>query len=63
MTVPDVTGMKQDDGGRPLQAAGLKAEATKFLGNKVRQQQPRPAQVVEQGSTVKILVTPSRART
>jgi serine/threonine-protein kinase len=58
VTVPNVTGMKQDDATAALQAAGLKVEATKFLGNKVRQQQPAAGEVVEQGSTVKILVTP-----
>ena len=40
-----------------LQAAGLKAEATRFLGNKVRQQEPKAGQAVEQGSTVKILLS------
>jgi serine/threonine-protein kinase len=58
VTVPDVTGKKQDEAVAALQAAGLKAEATRFLGNKVRQQEPKAGQVVEQGSTVKILVTP-----
>jgi beta-lactam-binding protein with PASTA domain len=58
VTVPDVTGMKQDAATAALQAAGLKVEATKFLGNKVRDQEPKAGQAVEQGSTVKILVTP-----
>jgi serine/threonine-protein kinase len=58
VTVPDVTGMKQDDAVAALQALGLKADATRFLGNKVRQQEPKAGQVVDQGSTVKILVTP-----
>jgi serine/threonine-protein kinase len=56
--VPDVTGMKQDEATAALQAVGLKVEATKFLGNKVRDQEPKAGQVVEQGTTVKILVTP-----
>jgi serine/threonine-protein kinase len=58
VTVPDVTGMKQDAATAALQAAGLKVETTKFLGNKVRDQEPKAGQAVEQGSTVKILVTP-----
>ena len=49
---------KQDAATAALQAAGLKVEATKFLGNKVRDQEPKAGQSVEQGSTVKILVTP-----
>jgi beta-lactam-binding protein with PASTA domain/tRNA A-37 threonylcarbamoyl transferase component Bud32 len=58
VTVPDVTGMKQDVATDTLKAAGLKVETTKFLGNKVRDQEPKAGQAVEQGSTVKILVTP-----
>jgi serine/threonine-protein kinase len=58
VTVPDVTGKKQDDAVAALQALGLKVDATRFLGNKVRQQEPRAGSVVDQGSTVKILVTP-----
>jgi len=57
VTVPDVTGMKQDDAVAALQAAGLKTDATRFLGNKVRQQEPKAGTAVEQGSTVKILVS------
>jgi serine/threonine-protein kinase len=57
VTVPDVTGMKQDDAVKALQAVGLKADATRFFGNKVRQQQPGAGESVEQGSTVRILVS------
>ena len=57
VTVPDVSGMKQDEAVKTLEAAGLKADATRFVGNKVRQQQPAAGDTVEQGSTVKILVT------
>jgi len=57
VTVPDVSGMKQDEATATLQAAGLKVDATRFLGNKVRQQQPAAGEKVEQGSTVKILVS------
>jgi eukaryotic-like serine/threonine-protein kinase len=51
-------GRNLDDAGRAREAVGLKADATKFLGNKVRQQSPAAGASVEQGSTVKILVTP-----
>jgi serine/threonine-protein kinase len=57
VNVPDVTGMKEDEATAALKAAGLTVDATKFFGNKVRQQQPAAGQVVEQGSTVKILVS------
>jgi serine/threonine-protein kinase len=57
VTVPDLTGMKQEDAVAALQALGLKADATRFLGNKVRSQSPAAGQAVEQGSTVKILVS------
>jgi serine/threonine-protein kinase len=57
VTVPDVTGMKQDEATATLEAAGLKADATRFFGNKVRGQVPAAGEVVEQGSTVKILVS------
>ncbi|MFD2092199.1 Stk1 family PASTA domain-containing Ser/Thr kinase [Blastococcus deserti] len=54
--VPDVTGMKEDEATAALQAAGLTVDATKFFGNKVRQQQPAAGESVEQGTSVKILV-------
>jgi eukaryotic-like serine/threonine-protein kinase len=57
VTVPDVSGMNQDEAAAALRAVGLTVDATKFFGNKVRQQQPAAGQTVEQGSTVKILVT------
>jgi serine/threonine-protein kinase len=57
VTVPDVTGMKEDQATAALKAAGLKVDATKFFGNRVRQQQPAAGETVEQGTTVKILVT------
>ncbi len=56
VTVPDVTGMKEDEATATLQAAGLTVDATKFFGNKVRQQTPAPGESVEQGTSVKILV-------
>ena len=57
VTVPDVSGMNQDEATAALEAVGLKVDATKFFGNKVRQQQPAAGETVEQGTTVKILVT------
>jgi beta-lactam-binding protein with PASTA domain len=54
--VPDVTGMKEDEATAALAAVGLKVDATKFFGNKVRQQQPAAGETVEKGSSVKILV-------
>ena len=56
VTVPDVTGMQEDEATAALQAAGLTVDATKFFGNKVRQQTPSPGESVEQGTSVKILV-------
>nr|ANY58097.1 Penicillin-binding protein [uncultured bacterium] len=56
VTVPDVTGMKEEEAAAALQAAGLTVDATKFFGNKVRQQTPAPGESVEQGTSVKILV-------
>ena len=58
VTVPDLKGMTEEEATAALQAVGLAVDATKFLGNKVRQQQPAANEVVEQGSTVKILVAP-----
>jgi eukaryotic-like serine/threonine-protein kinase len=55
--VPDVTGKKANEATAILEAAGLKVDATAFFGNKVRQQVPAAGEVVEQGTTVKILVS------
>ncbi|WP_089335343.1 Stk1 family PASTA domain-containing Ser/Thr kinase [Blastococcus mobilis] len=56
VTVPDVVGMTEDEARAALEAAGLTVDATKFFGNKVRQQQPAAGESVEQGTGVKILV-------
>jgi serine/threonine-protein kinase len=56
VTVPDVTGMKEDEATAALAAVGLTIDATKFFGNKVRQQQPAAGETVEQGTSVKVLV-------
>jgi serine/threonine protein kinase/beta-lactam-binding protein with PASTA domain len=58
VAVPDVIGKNLEDATAALQAAGLVVDSTTFLGNKVRAQQPAAGEVVEQGSTVKILVAP-----
>ena len=56
VAVPSVIGMKQDEAAAALAAVGLQVDATKFFGNKVRQQQPAAGEVVEQGTVVEILV-------
>jgi serine/threonine-protein kinase len=56
VTVPNVVGMSEDEANAALTAAKLKIDATKFFGNKVRQQQPAAGEIVEQGATVKVLV-------
>jgi serine/threonine-protein kinase len=56
VTVPNVVGMTEDEAKAALEGAGLTVDATKFFGNKVRQQQPSAGETVEQGVTVKILV-------
>jgi serine/threonine protein kinase/beta-lactam-binding protein with PASTA domain len=55
--VPDVTGKRADEATAILEAAGLEVDATSFFGNKVRGQVPSAGEVVEQGTTVKILVS------
>ncbi|UOY02959.1 Stk1 family PASTA domain-containing Ser/Thr kinase [Blastococcus sp. PRF04-17] len=57
VAVPDLKGMDAEEAAAALEAVGLKVDATKFFGNKVRQQQPAAGEHAEQGSTVKILVT------
>jgi serine/threonine protein kinase/beta-lactam-binding protein with PASTA domain len=54
--VPDVVGMTEEQATAKLKEAGLVIDATKFFGNKVRQQQPSAGKTVEQGTTVKVLV-------
>ena len=55
--MPDLKGMTEEEATAALQAVGLAVDATKFLGNKVRQQEPTAGATVEQGTTVKILVS------
>jgi serine/threonine-protein kinase len=54
--VPNVVGMTEKQATAALQKVGLKIDATKFFGNKVRQQQPEAGKEVDQGSAVKVLV-------
>jgi serine/threonine-protein kinase len=54
--VPSVIGMSEKQATAALEAVGLTIDATKFFGNKVRQQQPEAGKEVEQGTAVKVLV-------
>lgn len=56
--VPDVTGKSKDEAVAALQAAGLKADVQTFIsGNRVFNQSPKKGETVDQGSTVKILIS------
>jgi len=56
--VPDVTGMSKDDAVAALQKVGLKADTQTFIsGSKVFNQSPKKGETVDQGSTVKILIS------
>jgi len=56
--VPDVTGKSKDEATAVLQAAGLKADVQTFIsGNRVFNQSPKKGETVDQGSTVKILIS------
>jgi eukaryotic-like serine/threonine-protein kinase len=57
VTVPDVTGKTAEQATAILTQAGLKVDTTRFFGDKVRQQSPRPGTVVDTGTTVRILVS------
>jgi serine/threonine-protein kinase len=56
VSVPNVVGMTEKQATAALEAVGLKIDATKFFGNKVRQQQPEAGKEAEQGTAVKVLV-------
>ena len=57
-TVPDVVGMKRGRGDRGARRrVGLQVDVHDVLRRPVRQQSPRAGETVEQGTTVKILVT------
>jgi eukaryotic-like serine/threonine-protein kinase len=58
VTVPDVKGMSKDEAVAALRAAGLQPDTVTFVaGDKVFQQSPKKGEVVDQGSTVRILLT------
>jgi serine/threonine-protein kinase len=58
VTVPDVTDQGKDAAVAALQAAGLKVEVQTFIaGNRVYRQNPAGGTVVDQGSTVTVLVS------
>jgi serine/threonine-protein kinase len=58
VTVPDVRNKSQDEAVAALAAVGLKADAETFIaGDRVFQQSPRAGEVVDQGSTVRILIS------
>jgi beta-lactam-binding protein with PASTA domain len=58
VTVPDVRGMSKDEAVAALEAVGLKAETVTFVvGNKVFQQSPKKDEVVDEGTSVKILLS------
>jgi serine/threonine-protein kinase len=56
--VPDLKGMSRDEAVTALQAVGLEADPVTFVaGNRVYQQSPKKGEVVDQGSTVRILLS------
>ncbi len=58
VTVPDVKDKSQEDAVAALAAVGLKADAETFIaGDRVFQQSPKAGEVVDQGSTVRILIS------
>ena len=57
VAVPDVTGKNAAEATAILRKAGLKVQATTFFGDTVRQQAPAAGKVVDQGTTVRILVS------
>jgi beta-lactam-binding protein with PASTA domain/serine/threonine protein kinase len=58
VTVPDVRGMSEDEATAKLESVGLKAATTSFIaGDRVFQQSPKAGDVVDLGSTVRILIS------
>jgi serine/threonine-protein kinase len=56
--VPDVTGMNSAEARQVLEAAGLKVETSSWItGDRVVGQTPKAGETVEQGTTVKILLS------
>jgi eukaryotic-like serine/threonine-protein kinase len=58
VTVPDVVGKSEKDATATLKDVGLKASSTSFIaGDRVFQQSPKAGETVDQGSTVRILIS------
>jgi beta-lactam-binding protein with PASTA domain len=58
VTVPDVVGKSEKDATAALKDVGLKASSTSFIaGDRVFQQSPKAGETVDQGSTVRILIS------
>jgi beta-lactam-binding protein with PASTA domain len=58
VTVPDVKDMKKDEAIAALEAVGLKAETVTFVvGDRVFNQSPKKGEVVDEGTTVRILLS------
>jgi serine/threonine-protein kinase len=58
VTVPDVRGMSEEEATAALQKVGLEASSTSFIaGDRVFQQSPQAGETVDQGSTVRILIS------
>jgi eukaryotic-like serine/threonine-protein kinase len=56
--VPDVTGKSSDEARQILEGAGLRVEASSWItGDRVVGQTPKAGETVEQGTTVKILLS------
>jgi serine/threonine protein kinase/beta-lactam-binding protein with PASTA domain len=58
VTVPDLRGLSESEATATLQSVGLKAASTSFIaGDRVFQQSPKAGEVVDLGSTVRILIS------
>ena len=58
VTVPDVRGKQAAEASALLQQMGLKVDTTTFIaGDRVYQQNPRPGQVVDIGTTVTLALS------
>jgi serine/threonine-protein kinase len=56
--VPDVTGKSSQEAKQILEAAGLQVETSSWItGDRVVGQTPKPGKVVDQGTTVKVLLS------
>ncbi|WP_299955608.1 Stk1 family PASTA domain-containing Ser/Thr kinase [uncultured Modestobacter sp.] len=58
VTVPDVRGQSAEEATAALEAAGLQVQSETFIaGDRVFNQSPKAGEVVDQGSTVRILIS------